>query len=119
MLDINMEFRKGILFVRLGGVFTKESSKMLDNELDKLINTNNVRFVTFNISELIYIDFVGIKTILKYNATLSKMNGKALICGINNELVKLQINSSKVPLCMHNTIDELDAINYINLGGYL
>lgn len=119
MLNINMEFRKGILFVRLGGHLDVNNCKMLNNELDDLVSDRSIRFITFNVSDLDYIDVDGIDTILKYDSALSKINGKALICGVNNDLVKLRVHNSRVPYDMFETSDELGAINYINLGGYL
>lgn len=117
MLDINMEFRKGILFVRLNGDFSADNCKILDKQLMPLISNNEIRFITFNITGLDNIDLNGINTILKYNKLLSKINGKATICGVDNDVVKVRVHNSKVPYYMFETSDELGAINYINLGG--
>ena len=114
-----MEFRKGILFVRLSGHLEACNCQMLDDELKALVDGRSIRFLTFNVSNLDYIDVDGINAILKYDDALSKINGKALICGVDNELVKLRVHNSKMPYCMFETSDELGAINYINLGGYL
>jgi len=119
MLDINMEFRKGILFVRLSGDFSINNCSKLDDKLKKLVDDNNVKFITFNVSGLNYIDIEGINTILKYNKALSKINGKALICGIDNDFVKTRMYKSNILYSILETRDELGAIKYINLGGYL
>ncbi|MFA5407727.1 MAG: STAS domain-containing protein [Bacilli bacterium] len=119
MLDIDMEFRKGILFVRLTGSFLVDSYTLLDDKLKELVDNNNVKFITFNVSGLENIDAMGINTLLKYNKVLSKNKGKALICGVDNDLVKLKVYDSRVPYFMYEARDELGAINYINLGGYL
>lgn len=119
MLNINMEFRKGILFVRLVGKLDVSNCNVLDDELKSLIDGRSIKFVTFNVSELDYIDVDGINTILKYYKALSQMDGKALICGVDNELVKLRVHNSMIPYYVFETSDELGAINYINLGGYL
>ena len=37
MLDINMEFRKGILFVRLGGILSDDTYIDLDDHLEEII----------------------------------------------------------------------------------
>ncbi|MDD2469978.1 MAG: STAS domain-containing protein [Bacilli bacterium] len=118
MLDIDMEYTKGILFVRLKGKLSIDNCIILDNELGRLVDGNNVRFVTFNVFELTYIDMNGIKAILKYNAALSKIKGKVLICGVNNEVVRSQLNR-KVTRYILETKDELSAIKHINLGGYI
>lgn len=117
MLDIDMKYTKGILFVRLKGILTVDSCFKLENEVGRLINSNNVRFVTFNASELTYVDMYGIKIILNYNAILSKIRGKVLICCINNETVRTTFNNNVSKLL--ETKDELSAIRHINLGGYL
>ncbi|MDD2203120.1 MAG: STAS domain-containing protein [Bacilli bacterium] len=119
MLDIDMEFRKGILFVRLSGEFSVSNCSKLNDKLKKLVNENNVRFITFNVFGLSYIDLEGINTILRYNQALSKINGKALICGIENDFVKSRMYKSNILSSIFETKDELGAINYINLGGYI
>lgn len=119
MLDINMEFRKGILFVRLGGDFSGKNCSLLDKSLQKLVSNNNVRFITFNVSELTNIDSNGINTILKYNNDLLRLSGQALICCLDNEKIKNKVQNSIIPYYMFEIRDELAAINYINLGGYL
>jgi anti-anti-sigma factor len=119
MLDINMEFRKGILFVRLDGNLSVDNCSLLDKELERIIKNNNVKFVTFNVSGLDYIDLDGIETILKYNSALSRIAGKALICGVDKDLVKARVHNSQVPYYMFETSDELGAIDHIKRGGYL
>ncbi|HHT38399.1 MAG TPA: STAS domain-containing protein [Mollicutes bacterium] len=116
MLDIDTEFRKGILFVRLKGSLSYDNCHLLENSIGQLITENKVRFVAFNIYELYYIDSVGISTLLKYNMTLLKKQGIALICGENKMLFKIR-NKDKYQIKEVN--DELSAIKYINLGGYL
>jgi anti-anti-sigma factor len=119
MLDINMEFRGGILFLRLNGKLVSTTSVMLDNLLKKLILNNSVRFIAFNVAGLKYIDSVGINTIMKYNEALSKIRGKALICGLYNDLVRLQVQGSNMMNSIDEVSDELGALKVINLGGYL
>lgn len=119
MLDIDMEYRKCILFVRLGGDFTTHNCTLLDNKLKSLVDNNNVRFIAFNVSNLHNIDLMGINTILKYNSALSKINGKAFICGIDNKIVKSQVSNSSMLHYIFDTTDELGAIHYLSTGGYL
>jgi anti-anti-sigma factor len=119
MLDIDMEFKGGILFLRLSGVLASNTYTMLDNLLKRLILNNDVRFITFNVAGLNYIDAVGINTIVKYNKALLKIKGKALICGLYNDLVKLRVRNSKIINYIDEVNDELGALKIINLGGCL
>lgn len=49
MLDINYEIRKGILFIRLGGVLNKNTVSKLQNEVTDMIKDNGIRNVVFNL----------------------------------------------------------------------
>ena len=115
MLDINLEFHKGILFVRLTGALNKNTVDKLDNEVTTLIKENGIKNIVFNIGNLISIDCYGINELLK-NYEICKLNkGKSLVCGVNNGLVKQRINNSRLLKYMYEASDELSAFNVINL----
>lgn len=110
-----MEFRKGILFVRLIGVLNKKTVSKLHKEVTELIKDNGVRNIVFNVNELESIDYYGINALL-YNYELCRIsNGKTLLCGINNTLVKHRLSNSRILNYMYETADELSAINVINI----
>ena len=78
MLDINIEFRKGIAFIRLAGILNKTTVGKMNDEVTDMIRDNGIRNVVFNISEIDYIDVKGINTLL-YNYELCNQNkGKIL-----------------------------------------
>lgn len=86
MLDINYEFRKGILFVRLCGELTKDTSYQLQTEITDMIQDNGITNVVFNISQLIFIDEVGMND-LHYNLELCQKNhGNVLFCQPNKHI---------------------------------
>ena len=64
LLNIDMEFKKGILFVRLKGVLNKKTIGKLHDEVTILVKDNGIRNIVFNISELISIDYYGINALL-------------------------------------------------------
>jgi anti-anti-sigma factor len=115
MLDIDIEFRKGILFVRLGGRLDENSSLKLNKELIPIIKDNGIRYVVFNMEHLEYIDLEGIET-LKYNYKVILENkGQTLVCGLKPGIVKLRINNSRLLNYMYETSNEIAAFNIINL----
>lgn len=115
MLDINYEFRKGILFIRLSGVLNKKTVEKLQNEVTDMIKDNGIRNVVFNVSELNSIDIRGINSLL-YNYELCNHNeGKSLLCGLKNSLVRHRIENSRLLKYMTEASDELSAFNIINL----
>ena len=115
MLEINMEFRKGILFIRLSGVLDKSTVSKLNSEVTELVKDNGIKNIVFNIDKLTSIDLKGINCLL-YNYELSRMNdGRAMLCGVNNSLVRYRINNSRLVNYMYEVSDELSAIKVIGM----
>ena len=115
VLEINMEFRKGILFIRLSGILDRTTISKLNTEVTELVKDNGIKNIVFNIDGLKSIDLKGINSLL-YNYELSRMNdGKAMLCGINNSLVRYRINNSRLLNYMYEVSDELSAIKVIGM----
>lgn len=115
MLDIDKQFYKGILFVRLSGVLDKNTTSKLKEQVSKIIKNNGIRNIVFNITNLSSIDCYGINALL-YNYEISRdNNGNTLICGLKDDAVKRRIENSRLLNYMYETSNELSAINVINL----
>lgn len=113
MLDINFEFRRGVLFIRLKGVLTKNTIGKLDLEVTTLIRDNGIRNVVFNVSELSRIDLKGISRLF-YNYELCKKNrGVSLLCCVNNKDIHERIKGTRLLNYMVDVCDELSAFNFI------
>lgn len=82
MLKTEFEFYRGILFIRLKGVLTKYS--LINNNIDKIIDYIDFKYVVFNIDNINQIDAYGINYLINHNNSLNKHNGKVLICQNNN-----------------------------------
>ena len=50
MLKINMEFRKGILFVRLKGELNKYTYKGLNDYLSPIIEEQGIKYLVINLA---------------------------------------------------------------------
>ena len=101
ILNINMEYKSGVLFVRLIGSLNKLTSYKLTDTLIPIITSQGIKNLVYNFDELKSIDEVGTKTLLLgYNAILNN-NGKVLVVNnrfnleyfkeVNNELSALNI----------------------------
>lgn len=113
MLDINFEFRRGVLFIRLRGVLTKHTVKKLDSEVTTLIRDNGIRNVVFNVSDLDRIDLKGISRLF-YNYELCKKNrGVSLLCCVDNDNIHEKIKGTRLLQYMVDVNDELSAFNFI------
>jgi len=110
-----MEFRKGILFVRLEGILDKENSDKVKKNLFELVKKNAIKYVVLNVEKLSSIDSIGIKSIQKNYEEIAKNKGKFIICGMHQEPVKKSIKSSDLYRHLYETSDELGAFNLIHI----
>lgn len=115
MLNINLEFRKGILFIRLSGELTKKTVDKLNKEVTNLIESCGIRNLVFNMDNLNSIDMAGISN-LYYNYELCQNNhGRSLLCGLKHEIVRERIKKSRLMHYMYEVTDELSAFNVIGV----
>lgn len=91
MLDINMQFKKGILFVRLNGILNGDTCFILDNKLTSLIKRNGIKYVLLNLNKITYLDKYGLNIIFKNYINISKLDGKFMIV-TNEELFNFDKN---------------------------
>ena len=82
MLDIDMRFKQGILFIRLNGILNGDTCMKLEESISTLIEDNGIKYVLFNLNNLDYIDKYGINLILKNYINITNNNGNLIICGI-------------------------------------
>lgn len=101
MLKMDMEYRYGILFVRLTGSLNKNTSYKLTDTLVPLIVSQGIKNLVYNFDELLTIDDIGGKSLLMgYNAVVNN-NGNVLVVNnrfnltylkeIENELTALKL----------------------------
>lgn len=113
MLSSILEFRKGILFVRLKGIFTKETVSNL-NEVIELVKENDINNVVFNVENVTTIDIKGINTLLYVYELCKNKHGKSLLCGINANVEK-KIKQSHILNYMPDAQNELRAFDIIHV----
>lgn len=105
MLEINMEYRKGILFVRFIGTLNKMVLKEL-SRVDEVLN-KGISCVVFNLEELIEIDERGIDYLWEEYQIVKGNGGVAFLCGIHHRNVKKRLKRSRLLTYMNEIQDEL------------
>ena len=63
MLKINLEFRKGILFIRLKGNLNQLTYQSMKDYLIPIIKDNGIKYIVFNLAYLKSIDGYGKESI--------------------------------------------------------
>lgn len=108
MLEIDMDSKYGILFVRLFGELTKKTRKKLNNEVWNLLVNVGINNVVFNLENVNKLDDSGFKTLVKCYDVCRRNNGNTMICLSKNKF-NYDLNSFNV------VSDELSAVNLINV----
>ncbi len=114
MLKIDMEFRKGILFIRIIGKLNKYTISDFSDNVIPVILKHGLKYLVINLDKLESIDSYGIKELIKINDLVSKWNGKATLCSIN-ECMKENIYKSDLTGRFFETSDELTAIEVFKI----
>lgn len=96
MLNINIEFSKGVLFVRLSGILNKDNSNNIKNNIIDILLKSGIKYLVFNLEELIKLNDISLFEVCE--KIIKKNNGKMIVCGnydinfekSNNELTALR-----------------------------
>jgi len=114
MLNIDTEYKRGILFVRLQGVLNKDTSVKLNKLLECAIIKAGIKYLMINFEQLVSIDEIGLEVINKNCLLLINNEGKLLTCGYNNK-ISLIIENSSFNNLIYKTNNEVGAFNIISI----
>lgn len=114
MLEIDMEIRKGIMFIRLAGCLNSKTISKFNDDVERLLIDNGIRDVVLNLSNLKDIDITGINTLLESYQVCKNNHGNTILCSINN-LIKDKIHNSKLFNYIFEVDSEIDAMKLINI----
>ena len=114
MLDINLEFVRGMLFVRLDGVLDKNTYTKLSDCLDTMIHEKGLKYFVINLEYLDYIDEEGIQAIIDRYFDVALHDGKLVICGYSNQAC-INLELGEVFNQIEKSSNELSALNLIQI----
>lgn len=110
MLNTEIEFKRGILFVRLIGEVNLRTLNTLNINVSDIITKAGIKYMVLNMEKAKVEDNVNFdKSIDDFENDLGT-DGKLLICGYTNES-----NLSQKIKVLYNTSTEINALNLINI----
>lgn len=115
MLKVDMEFKKGILFVRLEGSLNKRNIEKFNNEVIPVVLKHGLKFVVVNLDKVNTIDTNGIESLMELNEIVSKIDGKTTLCSLTNSNVKTSLRESDYNNLFYETSNELTALGVMKL----
>lgn len=115
MLEITLEFRKGILFARLQGELTKKTSQVLQTEVTDTIIKNGIQNVVFNLEQLKTIDMKGMSVLLYHYEICKNRKGSSYICNIPNEWIRMKLKRNHILNYLHEMDNELTILHTVTV----
>ena len=100
MLDVNIEFSRGVLFVRLSGSITKDNINNIKYNIKSILEKSGIKFLVFNLSELNMLDDISLFD--ECNSVINKNKGKMIICGndsLNYLSAKNELSALRMLTC--------------------
>lgn len=95
MLKMDLEYKDGILYARLGGVLNNKSSYKINNYLIPVIEKHKIKYLIYNLGSLSDIDEEGTTAIIKTKIEMKKIQGKLFLTNLN-EKIALKLKNLKI-----------------------
>ena len=92
MLKVLMEFRKGVLFVRLYGDFNDQSLDTFNKEVKEVIIESGIKYLVLNVENLNSITSKAVNEIKRLRKILKKTNGEFFLFGGEIKELKKLVN---------------------------
>lgn len=96
MLKVNMEYDKGILYVRLKGNLVRKVCYKINNYIVPVVLKHKIKYLVFNLLELKDIDEPGLDALLNTKCAIRSNKGKICLCevseGLKNKMKRLRMN---------------------------
>ncbi len=110
MLKVDMEYDKGILYVRLEGELTRKSCYKINNYIVPVVLKHKVKYLVFNMFLLKDIDEAGLDSLLNTKCAIRTNKGKICLCEVSED-IRLKIKRLRINIASN----ELAANRLINI----
>ncbi len=115
MLETVLEFRKGILFVRLKGELSKKTTNILQTEVTDIILQNGIQNVVFNMEQLKSIDMKGMSCLLYHYEICKNRKGNCYVCNVASEWVYMKLKKNRILNYLHEMDNELTILQTVTV----
>ena len=88
MFQMDLEYNKGILFVRLKGNLTSKKTYELNNYLVPVLLKHKIKYLVYNLYELDSIDESGVNALLNTKCAIRMNKGKIYMCEVKDTIKK-------------------------------
>lgn len=113
-MKIDMEYRKGILFIRIKGSLTRKYINKFENEILPIVLKQGMKYIVINLENLNEIDNYGLETLSNLYEIIKRNKGRTSLCNVS-DYIKERIKSSDLCEKYFNTNNELTALELFKL----
>lgn len=97
LIDTDIEFRKGVLFIRINNTLKEKEYLASSNAIKELVSQIGIKYLVINFNEESVDNDFKLKLIINNYEHLKKISGKLLLCG-----------NIDISLCNNLYIDKID-----------
>ena len=97
LIDTDIEFRKGVLFIRINNTLKEKGYLASSNAIKELVSQIGIKYLVINFNEESVDNDFKLKLIINNYEYLKKISGKLLLCG-----------NIDISLCNNLYIDKID-----------
>lgn len=97
LIDTDIEFRKGVLFIRINNTLKEKEYLASSNAIKELVSQIGIKYLVINFNEESVDNDLKLKLIINNYEYLKKISGKLLLCG-----------NIDISLCNNLYIDKID-----------
>ena len=113
MFETNIEYKKGVLFVRISGSLDKTNSNKLRKDVIPLILENGFKYVVLNLNNVDVLDNYGIDVIDEINDAVLRFNGKTTL--IDSKKIESKIKGTLIDNILYKVKNERTALGVFEL----
>lgn len=113
MFKTNIEFKKGVLFVRIEGELNKTNTIDLRKSIIPILLKNGFRYVVLNLNDIDYLDNYGIELIEEINDIVVRFNGKTTL--IKNKKIDKILKGTLIENILYKVKNEESALGVFEL----
>lgn len=114
MLNTILEYRKGILFIRLDGSLTNNNIEFIKTTLIPIIEKDKLENIVINMKYINKIDLKGINFLFYIYELCKKNKGDLLLSDVNNE-IEIKLKKNKIFKYIKKINNELESFEKIKI----
>ena len=88
MLKVDMEYDKGVLYVRLKGILDRKVCYKINNYIVPVVLKHRIKYLVFNLFDLKDIDESGLDALLNTKCAIKTNKGKICLCEVSDDVRK-------------------------------